>query len=137
MPMPSNASLHKTQYSAPFAAVGLAVRMSCGILDSFPETHMEFSMPTHEPPGRRRQSSTEQDRKANARQRVQSFRSNGTRLDLLVSAKSGRDLDRLCKQLATSRRHVVEALIRLASTNPDDAALRAVLTGQAAHDESY
>lgn len=111
--------------------------MSCVILDSFPETHTEFSMPNHAPPARRRQTSTEQDRKANARQRVQSFRSNGTRLDLLVSAKSGRDLDRLCKQLSTSRRHVVEALIRLASANPDDAALRAFLTGQAAPDESF
>lgn len=94
-------------------------------------------MPTHEPPGRRRQSSTEQDRKANARQRVQSFRSNGTRLDLLVSAKSGRDLDRLCKQLSTSRRHVVEALIRLASASPDDVALRACLTGQGIPEESF
>ena len=94
-------------------------------------------MPTHVPPACRQLSCTDHDRKANARQRVLCFRSNGTRLDLLVSAKSGRDLDRLCKQMSTSRRHVVEALIRLASANPDDSALRAFLTGQAAPDESF
>lgn len=69
-------------------------------------------------------------KKASARARVQAFRSGGARLDLLVSQRSARDLDRIAKSLSTSRRHVVEALIRIAAENPDQAGLRMALGGQ-------
>ena len=68
--------------------------------------------------------------KSNARRRVQAFRSGGTRLDLLVSPRSARDLDRIAKSLSTSRRHIVEALIRLAAANQDLSTLRLLLDGE-------
>lgn len=69
-------------------------------------------------------------KKSSARARVQAFRSGGTRLDLLVSQRSARDLDRIAKSLSTSRRHIVEALIRIAAESPDQAGLRVALGGQ-------
>ena len=76
--------------------------------------------------GRPRTKSDAQ-RRADARAQVKQFRSKGERLDLLVTPSCVRTLDKICARTKLSRRHVVEALVRIASESADESTLIAAI----------